>query len=218
MITPTMEEGRSFQEFDRAKQMMSVIDSLIRELALEASGAARSVQISSDFGSFIVAGRENRIRFMYDSKVPLMEPGTSQTEGNMVISGGSSMSAYESDINGDGTLDLVLENDALLFAVKKIGSSSSYAAVNTTNIITRIQNKQAGNVNVTSPRTKIYVGNNESTTYGTGYTELTGAGGTLTESSILVFVNSTEGAQYEAVFTLSATKDFVELAIQNIVD
>src|SRR3989338_264152 len=74
-ITPTLQEGQSFQEFNKAKQLMSVVDSVIRELAVEATGAARAIQITSDLGSLSVAGRENRIRFTLDSRTALLEPG-----------------------------------------------------------------------------------------------------------------------------------------------
>jgi hypothetical protein len=215
MVTPTLKEGQKFQEFERAKQMMLVVDNVIRELALEASGASRSVQIISDFGSFSVLGNEDRILFNFESEISVLEPGTSQKIGNLLISAGKGLDAVEKDVDNDGNNDLVLENEAVLFAVKKIGSRSVYAPINTSQVVVLIKNKYT-ETNVTNPVTRIYIDDELDTTYGTGFTELTRIGTGLSEGSIRIFVNSTGGRQYDAFFRLSSSKDFVELEVRNI--
>ena len=107
---------------------------------------------------------------------------------------------------------MVLENDAVLFAVKKLGNATSWATVNTTNIIPLIRNKRS-NVNVT-PISGIFIGDIANTSYGNGYSELTRAG-TVQESSIHVLVNSSS-FRYDALFTLRSAQDFVELEVKNI--
>ncbi len=214
LITPIIEEGAAVNQLNKAKQLASTLDSVIKELSVEASGAKRIVRIASDFGTFDVAGKEDRFKFRLASQQQIYEPGTAIREGNYVISSGPSMKAYEGDVNSDGSAELVLENDAVLFAVKKIGNSTSFADINTTSIIPLIRNKRSG-AGIT-PISGIFVGETYNSSFGTGYTELTRSGSTLQGSSIRINVNSTAGLSYEALFTLRSAQDFVELEIKNI--
>lgn len=214
-ITPTLEEGQRIQELERAKQMMNVVDSIIRELSLEADGAIRNIRIASDFGTFTVSGVTDSISFDYDSDVEVIQSGTTQVDGNLIISAGEPMRAYEADIDADGNQDLIIENGAVLFAIKKIGSPTNLDTVNTTSIITKIENKLTG-INITKPISRIYINDNINTTFGNGYTELSEKGSGISSASIKIFMNSNEGTHYEAIFTLSSSKDFVELEVRNI--
>jgi len=183
-------------------------------LSVEAPGAKRTVRVISDFGTFDVAGKEDRFKFRLSSEQKIYEPGTIIREGNYIISSGTSMKAYESDIDSDGSTDLVLENDAVIFAVRKVGNASSQVSINTTNIIPYIRNKRSG-VAIT-PISGIFIADDVNSSSGTGFSELTRAGQTLQDSSIRVLVNSTAATQYEALFTLRSAQDFVELEIKNI--
>jgi hypothetical protein len=155
ILNPTFDRGKARTEIDRAEQTMNLIDTVIRELVFESAGASREIRISSDFGIFDIRGSEDKIKFSFDTGIEVMEPGTSIQSGNLLITAGPVIRAYEKDIDSDGNMDLVLENDAVLFAVNKTGSSSSWQVINTTSIITRIGNKRAG-VNIT-PVSGIYI-------------------------------------------------------------
>jgi fatty acid-binding protein DegV len=125
-----------------------------------------------------------------------------------VISTGPFVRAYEGNPDGDGSTDLVLENDNILFAVRKYGNSTNYTSVNTSSLIGMIRNKRLG-VDI-RPKTTIYV--NDSSATGSGYTELTARGAELTSAGIRVVMDST--IDYEALFTLDAGADFVQLTIR----
>lgn len=210
MITPLLEEGKTYQNLDKAKEMMTVIDSVVRELSQESVGAKRSVDVISDFGTFHVAGKEDKLQFKLKS-MKLLEPGVI-SEGNLLISTGPTMKAYEQDIDSDGTTDLILENDAVLFAVKKLGTSSSWVSINVTGVITQINNKQV-NVNITKPNAYIFIDESD-VSVGNGYSEFTKSGSYLTSAGIKLLINST--SRYEAVFILGAGNDFVELEVKYI--
>lgn len=209
VITPLIQEGTAYNQFNKAKQIASSLDTLIKELSVEAPGSKRTVRIEADFGSFEVLGKEEKIKFHLSTPQQILEPGTVVKEAGYVISTGPSMKAYEN------ATSLILENDAVLFAVRKLGSSSGWVSINTSNIVTQINNKRV-NVNVTPVTSAILVGDDLNTSVGTGYTELTKPGNTVTSSSIHVFVNSTAGLQYDAIFSLSSAQDFAELEIKNI--
>ena len=213
MLSSTVDQSKTYSNLNKAKETMTFLDSVIRELAAEAPGSKRTINIASDFGSFTVDGGSDRIKFFMESPVKILDPGSSVKEGNIEIVAGPVMSAYEKDVDGDGITDLVLENDAVLFAVRKIGSPINITAINTTNMITVIINKRA-NVNIT-PITSIYMDEDKAGAAGNGFTQLSTQGSSLGSGSIRVYVNSSV-REYDAVFTLQSAQDFVTLEVKNI--
>ena len=211
-ISPMIEESQGYQSMNKAKQVMSELDAIINELIFEASGSRRSMNLIAD-GSLVVSGKEDRIKFRMDKigDSGLFEPGTKTREGNLLIVNGPFVKAYENDIDNDGYTDLVLENDAVLFAVKKFSNEF----INTSNMITIIENKLAG-MNIT-PESKITIEEDEESSYGNGSSELTEVGSYLVTSGIRLQINTTN-VKYEALFILGAGQDYVELEIRNIED
>ncbi len=214
MITPTIDDSSSYQNYGKAKEAMSVVNSVIKDILLEGSGATRSIKLVSDFGTFIVSGKDDRIIFNLVTNSQILDPGTTLQEGDMTVTAGGAMKAYEGDINSDSVTDLILENDAVTFAIKKIGAEDLWQSINTTTMIIRIGNKQTG-INVT-PVSGIYISDTDASAYGSGYARLSRQGMALGSSAIEVFVNSTNGEQYRAIFTLRATSDFVELEVKQL--
>jgi len=214
MLSSSFEESKIYGNLNKAKETMSFVDSVIKELAVEAPGARRTINILSDFGTFIVDGKGDSIRFFMESPIAILDPGTSVREGSLIITSGPVMSAYERDVDNDGTADLVLENGAILFAIKKIGSPTNLVSINTTTIFTMIRNKLA-DVNIT-PITYIYMDDDLDNAVGTGFTELTVKGSALGSASIRVHVNSSGTKEYDAIFTLRGAQDFIELEMKNI--
>ncbi|MDI6721265.1 MAG: hypothetical protein QMD85_02655 [Candidatus Aenigmarchaeota archaeon] len=212
-VTPLIEKSRTTQTLKDAEQIMTTIDSTIREIMTEASGSRRSLSFNLREGKLVVNDKEDRIKFRLEN-ANLLESGVTVEESNILVSGGGSVKSYESDIENDGDTDLVLENSALLFAIQKVGSPESYAAINTTIVITQIKNMRTG-INIT-PASGIFINNVDNTSYGNGFTELTQSSDSESRG-IRVFVNSTGGVQYEALFTLQGAKDFIDLQVKRIV-
>ncbi|MBI2579318.1 MAG: hypothetical protein HYW27_00270 [Candidatus Aenigmarchaeota archaeon] len=212
-INPLIDEGKTTQAFNDARQTLTSLDATINEIMLEAPGSKRSINVNLRGGKMTVSGKDDKIRVRIDD-IDLLESGITVEEGNILITGGAKITSYESDIEGDGDTDLVLENAAIIFAVQKTGSPTNYAAINTTTFITQIKNVRT-RMNIT-PASGIFVNDQVNTSYGTGYTELTQT--TDADSKgIRAFVNSASGMQYEALFTLQAAKDFVELQVKRVV-
>ena len=207
-IGPMIEKNQDYQELNKAKHMMSELDAVINELIFEAHTAKRSMNFIAD-GSLIVSGKEDRIKLRMDRDFELIEPGTKIKEGNLLITSGPPISAYERDINNDGYIDLVLENDAVLFAVRKFSNEF----IDTGGMITVIENRLAG-INIT-PASRITIGSDETSSYGNGSTELTEAGSYLLSSGIRLDL-STANVRYQALFTLGAGQDYIEMEIKNI--
>lgn len=212
-LTATVDESKVYQQFNNAKQMMVLIDSTIKEMLYEAPGAMRVLRLDAGEGIFTVAGKEDSIKYQLE-KLNLLEPGTRTREGNMIIQSGANMKAYESDINSDGYTELVLENDALLFAVSKIGEPKNHTFVNTTSMIKLMRNKIT-NTDV-MPTSGIFINDFYNSSYGTGYTELTSLSSDAQSAGIHVYVDSQSGIKYDALFTLTVGMDYVEMRVSNI--
>ncbi len=214
-INPFVQESRDFQSFNEAKLILQTIDSTISQLFFEAPGARRSIDINLREGKFIVSGKDDTIKIRLEG-ISLFTSGLRTQEGNILITSGAAMNAYESDIDGDDNTDLVLENGMLLFAVKKLGSASSPVSVNTSSIITLMRNKNI-DFNVSYPRSGIFINDKETTSYGSGYTELTQLGNSMASGSIHLFLNATAAnVTYDATFSLAASQDFIEFQVGHV--
>ena len=212
VLRPSIESSRSVQGFNDAKNIMAEIDAIIKELMFEAAGASRSLNIKTN-NPLIISGKEDKIKIKAETDVQVLDPGSRIKQGNLLLSSGHLMKAYEGDADNDGNTDLILENDAVLFAVRKIGNSSNWASINTTNFITFIKSKIA-DVNIT-PVSKIMIDGMDNSSYGTGYTELIEKNDYLTSGAIRAYVNSTSFS-YEVFFALSASSDFVEMDVRRV--
>ncbi len=211
-INPLIEEGKSTQSFNDARNILTSLDATIGGMMVEAPGSKRSINVDLRGGKMTVSGKDDKIKIRIED-IRLLEAGITVEESNILISGGGTVKSYEKDIDSDGDTDLVLENLAVIFAVQKTGTPGSHAAINTTTFITQIKNVRTG-INIT-PSSGITINNLENSAYGNGFTELTQT--TDADSKgIRAFVNSTSGLRYEALFTLQAAKDFVELQVKRI--
>ena len=213
-IQSVLEQGRGLQDFNQGKQIMNTLDATIRELMYEATGAKRVVSLKSP-GEIIVSGKTDKIKYRITSETPLLEPGTKTREGNLLITTGPVMDAYEGDVDDDGQTDLVLENDNVLFAIRKIGSPTNMVAINTTNMISLIRNKDLS-IDINDPVSGLFIDENDNSAFGTGYTELIDMGEGSTYQSIKIFVQSDANINYTAIFTLGSGTDFIELEIRNV--
>lgn len=209
---PILEEGRTGQAVNDAKQILKTVDSVINQLAFESAGAKRSINIDLKEGRFIFSGRDDRIKIRIEN-TGLIKPSVRVEDEKIIFQSGSALDIYEADILNDGQTDLVLENSFVLFAIKKLGNSSEHVFINTSTLITQIRNKVQG-IDI-EPRSGIFINDDEKTSYGYGYTEMSLPINQQT-GSVVLHMNSTKGIQYDAIFTLAASADFIELEVKHI--
>jgi hypothetical protein len=215
-INPLFRETSKLQAFNEARQTIHVIDSTINQILLETTGSKRSLDLSVRDGRLIASSADDTIIFHLEGVNDiLLESGFVTEEGRVIIRSGGKMRAYEEDIDGDGDTDLVLENGASRFAIQKLGSESSYVDINTSTAITQLRNMRLG-VTATLEKSGIFINDIDASSYGNGFTKLSRIGENLESSSILMFVNSTSGITYEAVFEMAAGEDFVQLKLKRL--
>lgn len=211
-INTAVDEGRMSQTYTEDARMMGLIDSNIREVILEAPGSRRTIDVNAYGGTLSVMGSSDKVSMVLEN-MRLFSPGRTK-EGNIDVVTGTYMTASEEDIDTNGTMDLVLENNAVLFAVQKLGSPASPVFINTSNIITKITNKR-NNVTIV-PVTGLFIDDVINSSYGYGYTQLSTISDSIPSSSIVLWLNSTSGMTYQAIFSLDAISDFVTLKMEYI--
>ncbi len=215
IINPLLREGRETQSFNEAKKTLETIDAAVSQVFFEAPGARRSIDVDVREGKVIVSGGENRIKIRLDD-VDLFAPGLRKKEGNILVTSGAQLNSYEGDVDSDSNIDLILENDYVLFAVRKLGNKTNHVVVNTSDIISLIRNKRTS-TDVPYPRSGIFINDTYETSYGIGYTELTQTSGSITTAGIKIYMNATDAnTTYTALFTLGSAQDFVDLEVQHI--
>jgi len=201
-----IETSGDAQNFNQGKILMSNLDAVVRELMFESKGATRDFSFNLKQGFFHVDGNNNLLKLTMEADV--IEPGTIIKEGNVIIKRRPFVDAYDGDPDNDDENDLVMENDFIMFSVKEIGSNESHVDIGTKDLII-ITNKFT-NTTIKPEQTMLIDMTDVSS--GTGYTEFLNRGSDLEEASIRLFMNST--IDYEAVFTLKAGHDFVEVEVR----
>lgn len=213
---PAIDRAKEAALISEAKNIMQNIDTNARQVLFEGSGAQRVFSISSTGGDYFAEKSTDSIRFKLNSISGVIDPGTRRMEGNLLITAGTDVKASEYDANSDGASELVLENSRILFAVKKLGNSSNYVAVNNSQIVKLIQLKE-NSLNITPADSSTIIDNSLLSVNGTGYTQLTQTGDLLREASIKAYIQSGSGANYEIWYTLRSNADFVLEEVRNVV-
>jgi len=212
---PAIDRAKDAALISEAKNIMQAIDSTARQALFEGNGAQRVFSISSTGGDYFTEKDTDSVKFKLNSISGVIDSGTYKKEGNLIISAGTDVKASEYDANSDGISELVLENSRVLFAVKKIGNSSSYATVNNSQLVKLIQLKE-NSLNITPSDSSTIVDGSILSVNGTGYTQLSQTGDLLREASIKAYIESGSGANYEIWYTLRSNADFVLEEVKNI--
>lgn len=212
---PAIERAKDAALINEAKNIMQLIDANARQVLFEGNGAQRAFSISGTGGNYFSEKGADRIVFKLNSISNLIDPGTRRKEGNLLISAGTDVKASEYDADSDGTGELVLENERILFAARKIGNSSNYATVNNSQLVKRIMLKE-NSLNITPSDSSTILDNSLLSMNGTGYTQLMQTGDLLREASIKAYIESGSGANYEIWYTLRSNADFILEEVRNI--
>lgn len=215
-LVPSIRNMANTGAIQEGKQAISSFDKSMQELLYESSGAKRVVRFQTSSGKFRISTKDDSVKFYIQATVQDIDPGSISKEGNTIINYGPSSRAYESDIDSDGTDDLVIENDALTFSVRKFGNSTDWAYINLSNssgtFITSMKSRSLG-INMT-PVFGIYINGMESSSHGNGFTELVESGSDVGTAAIRLYMNASSGHSYEAFFRLMPGTDFIQSEVR----
>jgi|GEM_PF-1466461 len=209
---PLLERIEETSTFSEAKDIMNQINSAVKEVSYEGNGSSRKLNILVKGGEYRVLPDEDSIVYQMESRYELFSKGMWKSEGDLVISTGADVSAYEADVTGDGKDELVLENSYVLFAVNKTGNETDPEPLNTKYLIKKLRIKDS-NYNVTPTDSSIKVIDLPDSSLGTGYTKLLGTGSHLNEGRIKLSMTTDSGESYQITYTLGAKSDFVRASV-----
>jgi hypothetical protein len=213
VLVPTINRAKESAIINEAIQNMRTIDNMIREVASEGIGSFRSMQLKNSGGEYRVNQKANSMEYVYYIKYGVVSPGTFRQEGNLMLMSGANAKASEYDLDGDGSNELVLENEILRVGLLKNGTASNPAMINTSKII-KILNLKETNANVTPTDSSIVLDEFADSSYGTGYSELIRTGDFLPKAEAVFHINATN-VYYDVVYTLQSGADFLIIKIQN---
>jgi len=210
---PAINRAKEAAVLNEAMQNMRVLDNLIREVASEGVGSLRSMQLKVSGGTYTVNKDANAVDFDFDMTSGLIQPGTFVKDGNLLIMAGVNAEAKEQDFDGDGNTDLVLENEIMRVVLKKVGTASSWAAINTKEMV-KMLNMKSSAANITIADSSVLMDGYLETSYGTGYSELVKSGDHLARAEARVHVNASI-VEYDVIYSLQSGADFVLVKTEN---
>jgi len=210
--TPVINRMRDAVYIQNMRDAFVRLDEAVRQVAAEGKNSRRSVTMHIDAGKVVVNGSDDVIYWEYETDTPVISPRTYQTFGGLIIGSNLKTKAYEANytLTSPEVECYVMENERLTVYVRKVGSSSSHAALTTGGLLLGIYNKDLGSWLNNTGFLEISVDNETTSTSGTGYTELTATGNYLPYATVSAFVNSTY-LEYFVNFTLESGADFIEV-------
>ena len=210
---PAIERGKEAAILNEAMNNMKAIANAVKTVASEGIGTLTSLNIKATAGEYKVNGKANSIDFTFTTTSGVIQPGTFIKEGDVILSAGANAKASEYDLNGDGTNELVLENEILKIGILKNGTRATYAYIDTSKLIKSLNFKETG-ANITPTDSSILIDDYIESSYGYGYSELVRTADRLAKAEALVHVNSSF-ITYDVLYSLYSGADFVIVKIQN---
>ncbi|MFP4112392.1 MAG: hypothetical protein ACLFPQ_02065 [Candidatus Woesearchaeota archaeon] len=202
--TPIIEGMRDRSIFTRTKNQFMTLDQTIEEVASLGPSSSRTIPIEIDKGKFYISGGE--LKWEFETAQKLVEPGSSQMLGNMIISSESNVKSSSNSTH------FILENNKIRVALMKIGSKSSPAAIETDNIIDSVYFIET-NSTIDGNFTFVVAGDS-TTAAGTGYTEVLSTGNYLGSAAFIAHIDSLNYV-YDLELTLDSSADFLKSRILN---
>ena len=197
---------------ERMKDVFTDMDEAIQLTASEGRGSTRTVHMRIDPGRIVANKTQDAIYWELETDAEIISPRTSQRLGNIVIGSNMETRGYEGNYtySSPETECYILENGHLRVYVKKIGSPSSHAGYDTSDLLVAIYNKDMDQWLNHTGLLDISVDLNESSKTGTGHTALLTAGYNLPYASASACMNSSY-MDYYVNFTLESGADFLEI-------
>jgi hypothetical protein len=208
---PIVRDVQDSISLDQAKEMMSRLDNTIREVAAEGKGSVRIVPIEFSRGKLVVDDVSNQIYYQLETQSEVISPGVRREIGNIYVASSTDVS-----VTKDAT-HWILENSHIRAKIKRIGSETSPAPVNLTNVIESVR------YNLGEPeeadfngQIELGVDSSAARSVGNGYTVALKEGTGLASGTVQIHVDNSQ-MTYDVFVTLRGG-DFLEVTANNFVD
>ncbi len=198
MATPFFQKLRDKAAFENAKQMMSNLNSALKEVVAEGRGSTRLVSVNVRRGVLIVDNESNTIEFRMKTEAPIVARSTMIREGDLIIAEGDDV-----DVIDNGNV-ITMRNSYLEVNISKVGTKTNWQEINLSQIIQGVYLVKENTFFDGTVRMRI----NDVYENGTGYVyaEMYGRGLPRGRAVAHLVVNGTE---LELVITLPSYADFL---------
>ncbi len=203
IVTPTLQKMEDRAAFSQAKNIMTSLDSIIREVASEGQGSMRIFPLQLKKGELLIDGKDNKITYFLETKALIITPNTMRKIGDLEF--GSNMDV---DVIDNGNT-ITMKNSYLEINISKIGNQTNYSFINLSNVIKSIyliKEQKLFNGTVSFKVDNISAG------YGYVYAEQYGHN--LPKGVVIIHLNTT-AESFDLVITLDSYSDFIKVNGEN---
>jgi len=205
LITPALQKMEDKAAFSQAKNIMTGLDSVIKEVASEGQGSMRVFPLQIKKGELIIDGKDNKITYLLETKALIVAPNTIRKIGDLEF--GSNMDV---DVIDNGNT-ITMKNSYLEINISKIGNQTNYSYINLSNVIQSIYLIKEHKLFNGSISFKV---DNISSGYGYVYAEQYGYN--LPKGVVIIHLNTT-AEEFDLVITLDSYSDFIKVNGENFV-
>ena len=197
---------------ERMKGVFSELDEIIQQTASEGKGSKRTMYMRIDPGKVVVNSTQDTIYWELETNAEVISPRTYQRIGNIVIGANMETMVYEGNYtySSPETECYIMENEHLRVYVRKVGSPSSLASIQTKNLLVAIYNKDMGQWLNNTGFFDMSIDFNETSKAGNGYTNPLDTGYNLPYGTVSALIDS-DHMKYYVNFTLQSGADFIEI-------
>lgn len=212
---PVINSFRDRIALENARNSMITLESYISEVSSEGPGSQRVVPLNVKKGKIYT--ENNKLIWQLETESKIMEPRSRIDFGNLIfisIPSNSTVTAYESE----DYCYYILENGIIranitVFGNKEKNYENCSSEIDTSKLIKSVTSLVEGTT--ISDNIKISLLNDENTTTGKGYTQITSQGNYLAYSSIITYINTTQ-YYYSFEIKLESGADFLALKLLSV--
>ncbi|MBS3053872.1 MAG: hypothetical protein J4469_05210 [Candidatus Aenigmarchaeota archaeon] len=205
---PLIESSKETASMRDAEYLIKLIDDSVREVVKEGTNSRRMLNIRSA-GEVETLPEEDAIQIGFSSRAGLADYLTRLLKGNILFIAGN-------DVSCSNLTNITMENTFINVTFKKTQRTSPLAQINTTENIVSMHEK-TGNTRVSFVNSSIIINDNQSTSRGTGYSELLRSGKSMPSCTTHFFVNNS-AIEYDIYYTLYAGADFLTIDVRSVLE
>lgn len=204
--SPIVESSKDAVRLRDAEYTAKLIGDSIREVVEEGPNSRRTLNIRSEGGIETFPG-ESAIQLSIVAKAQLMDYLTRSAKGGILYIAGS-------DVSCSNSTNITMENTFISVTLRKVSRASPFLPINTTETVISIKEKSTG-TQINLANSSIVINDNQSTSRGTGYTEILITGSGLPACTAHTFFNNT-AIEYDVYYRLYAGADFLVVDVANV--
>ena len=208
---PAIENMRDTATIQESLNVLTELDSAIRETSSGGTYTSRNFQLVTRDGDYFIDEEDNSIIFEIETDSNIIQRHTFQEIGPVILTSDSHVAVYEASIDGEECY--MMENDYLKACVAKKGSANELVEIDNSELLIHYEHKEIGDLN---PEIEVLLNEEEDSVIGDGHTFPENIGKYLPEGSVTANMEF-DGIQYDINFKLYSNSDFLKIDVNNLV-